>query len=340
MCSPHEAHAAALEAAAEAGLHALCEKPGDPHSPKVFGLKKVLLEGAELYREETKNEETLEKYGRGCPRDWIELNVYEKYPWGGIVLLVLSCLLFFGVPGIIVLSVMLISMPLFAAGIINGIGHHTGYRNFECDDAATNIVPWGIFVGGEELHNNHHAFPTSAKFSMRPWEFDIGWMYITIFSKVGLAKVRKVAPQPEMRPAAGELSAETLRAVVINRMHVLRDYTRQVTLPTLRFERRRSEGSMLARARKVLVRQPSLLDGRARARLDEILENSTALRTVHEFRDRLQALWQSGATISNEKLLEQLKQWCAEAEASGIRFLEDFAARMRTYAISPAPIRA
>ena len=321
--------------------HALCEKPGDPHSPKVFGLKKVLLEGAELYREETKNEETLEKYGRGCPRDWIEVNVYERFPWGGIVLFVLACLFFYGVPGIILLSLLLISMPVFAAGIINGIGHHSGYRNFECDDAATNIVPWGIFVGGEELHNNHHAFPTSAKFSMRPWEFDIGWMYITIFSKLGLAKVKKVAPQPELRPAAGEVSDETLRAVIINRMHVLRDYTRQVTLPALRFERKRSEsGSMLARARKVLVRQPSLLDGRARERLDEILENSATLRTVHEFRDRLQALWQSGAAISNDKLLEQLRQWCAEAEASGIRFLEDFAARMRTYTMGQQPVRA
>ncbi|MEO1595762.1 MAG: fatty acid desaturase [Pseudomonadota bacterium] len=321
--------------------HAMCEKPGDPHSPKVFGLKKVLLEGAELYRDETKNEETIEKYGRGCPRDWIELNVYERFPWGGIVLFVLSCLFFYGVPGIILLSIQLVSMPLFAAGIINGIGHHTGYRNFECDDAATNIVPWGIFVGGEELHNNHHAFPTSAKFSIRPWEFDIGWMYITVFSKLGLAKVNKVAPQPAMRPAAGELNADTLRAVIINRMHVLRDYTKQVTLPTLRFERRSADaGAMLSRAKRVLVRQPSLLDGRARARLDEILDNSATLRTVHEFRDRLQALWQSGAAISNEKLLEQLKQWCAEAEASGIRFLEDFAARMRSYAMSPQPVRA
>ncbi|MEL6366917.1 MAG: fatty acid desaturase, partial [Pseudomonadota bacterium] len=149
--------------------HAYCETENDPHSPQVYGLKKVLLEGAELYKVECKVPETLEKYGRGTPRDWIELNVYERFPWGGITLFVLSCLFFFGVPGIILLSIQLISMPLFAAGIINGVGHHSGYRNFECDDAATNISPIGILVGGEELHNNHHAFPSSAKFSAHRW---------------------------------------------------------------------------------------------------------------------------------------------------------------------------
>ncbi|MEM7612264.1 MAG: fatty acid desaturase [Pseudomonadota bacterium] len=319
--------------------HAFCETEGDPHSPQVFGLKKVLLEGAELYRDETRNPETIEKYGRGTPNDWLERNIYTRFPWGGIVICVLADLLLFGVPGIILIAIQMISMPLFAAGIINGIGHHTGYRNFECDDAARNIFPWGVFVGGEELHNNHHAFPTSAKFSMRPWEFDIGWMYIRVFSALGLANVKKIAPQPERGAANSDVSIETLRAIIVNRMHVLRDYTREVTLPTLDFERRREQGNeMLAKARKVLVRQPALLDGKARARLDEILENSSTLKTVHEFRDRLQTLWKSGATISNEKLLEQLREWCAEAEASGIRVLQDFADRIRGYALSPQPL--
>ncbi len=321
--------------------HAFCETVDDPHSPQIHGLKKVLLEGAELYKVEAKNEETLEKYGRGCPRDWIELNVYERFPWGGIVLLVLVDLLLFGAPGILLIAAQLVSMPLFAAGIINGVGHHTGYRNFECDDAARNILPWGVFVGGEELHNNHHAFPTSAKFSMQPWEFDIGWMYITIFSKLGLAKVKKVAPRPAIVADKPDVSIDTLRAVIVNRMHVLRDYTRHVTLPTLRTERSTAGSELIAKARKkLLVRQPALLDGTARAKLDEILDNSTMLKTVHEFRESLQALWNSGANLSNEKLLEQLRDWCAEAEASGIRYLQEFAARIRMYAMSPQPLRA
>ncbi|MEL6302662.1 MAG: fatty acid desaturase [Pseudomonadota bacterium] len=319
--------------------HAYCETENDPHSPQVYGLKKVLLEGAELYKVECKVPETLEKYGRGTPRDWIELNVYERFPWGGITLFVLSCLFFFGVPGIILLAIQLISMPLFAAGIINGVGHHSGYRNFECDDAATNISPIGIFVGGEELHNNHHAFPTSAKFSMRPWEFDIGWMYIKIFEFFGLCKVNKVAPTPQRLKDQDEISLETLRAIVVNRMHVLRDYTREVTLPTLKFEREQG-ANLVSRAKRLLVRQPSLLNERARQRLDTMLENSATLRTVHEFRERLQTLWKSGAAISNEQLLEQLRQWCAEAEASGIRALQEFADRVRGYAMQPTPVRA
>lgn len=313
--------------------HAFCETEDDPHSPQTYGLKKVLLEGAELYKDEVKNQETIEKYGRGTPRDWIELNVYERFPWGGITLLVFADLLLFGAPGIFLIAGQLISMPLFAAGIINGVGHHTGYRNFECDDAARNISPVGIFVGGEELHNNHHAFPTSAKFSMRPWEFDIGWMYIQIFSFLGLCKVNKVAPQPQRLKDQNDVSLETLRAVIVNRMHVLRDYTREVTLPTIKFEREQGV-NLVRKARRVLVRQPKILDGSARERLDSILESSTTLKTVHEFRERLQNLWKSGSAISNERLLEQLREWCREAEASGIRVLQDFAARVRGYAMA------
>ncbi|MEQ8206431.1 MAG: transposase, partial [Woeseia sp.] len=244
----------------------------------------------------------------------------------------------FGVPGITMIAIQLASMPLFAAGIINGLGHHTGYRNFECDDAATNLVPWGLFIGGEELHNNHHAFPTSAKFSMRRWEFDIGWMYITLLRTVGLAKVRKVAPRPliEDQPAA-HADIENLRAIIVNRMHVLRDYSRQVTLPVLKRERAVAAGNRaLKRARTLLIRQPSLLDESARERLSHLLSDHATLRTVHEFRERLTALW-NGANVNNEKLLSQLRDWCAEAEASGIKSLEDFAERLRCYRLQPAP---
>lgn len=313
--------------------HAFCETPDDPHSPQIYGLKKVLLEGAELYRAEKNNQETLEKFGRGAPDDWIERNVYLRFPWAGIVLTVIADLLLFGVPGIIIIAIQMVSMPLFAAGVINGLGHHTGYRNFECDDAATNLLPWGLLVGGEELHNNHHAFPTSAKFSVRRWEFDIGWLYINAFRALGLARVKKVAPKPILKTPRPHVDLDILRAVIVNRMHVLRDYTRQVTLPVLQKESAKAGDAALKRARKLFVRQPQLLDEPSRHRLGELLSDNAALHTVHEFRERLRRLW-SGANVSNDKLLQQLKDWCAEAEASGIKVLEDFAMRLRSYRLA------
>jgi stearoyl-CoA desaturase (delta-9 desaturase) len=312
--------------------HAFCETKDDPHSPQIYGLKKVLLEGAELYRAEKDNHETMEKFGRGTPDDWLEKNVYLRVPYGGILIMLFTDLLLFGVPGITIFAFQMASMPLFAAGIINGLGHHSGYRNFECDDAATNLVPWAFFIGGEELHNNHHAFPTSAKFSVRRWEFDIGWLYITILRFLGLAKVNKVAPRPVLQKKPdSNLDIENLRAIIINRMHVLRDYTKQVTLPVFKKERALAAGGTAFRkAQKLLVRRPVLLDENARKRLSELLDDNAALQTVHEFRERLSELW-SGANVSNDRLLAQLKEWCVEAEASGIKVLEDFAQRLRSY---------
>ncbi len=316
--------------------HAYCETEDDPHSPQIYGLRKVLLEGAELYQTETAKTETLEKFGRGTPDDWVERNIYLRFPHAGITLTVFADLILFGVPGIVIIAVQMAAMPVFAAGVINGLGHYWGYRNFECDDAATNLVPWAVLIGGEELHNNHHAFPTSAKFSLRRWEFDIGWMYIRIFSALGLAKVRKVAPQPVLEEPGPQVDLENLKAIIVNRMHVLRDYSRQVTLPVLKHEKAMAAGNRaLRRARRLLVRRPQLLDDKAKARLGELLSNNAALNTVHDFGERLQALW-SGAHVSNERLLAQLKQWCAEAEASGIKVLEDFAARLRAYHLAPA----
>ncbi|MDX1402912.1 MAG: fatty acid desaturase [Woeseiaceae bacterium] len=317
--------------------HAFCETEDDPHSPQIYGLKKVLLEGAELYREEKNNPQTIEKYGRGAPNDWLERNVYLRIPYGGIILMLVADVILFGVPGISIFAFQMASMPVFAAGIINGLGHHSGYRNFECDDAATNLTPWAIFIGGEELHNNHHAFPTSAKFSVRRWEFDIGWMYITILRYLGLVKVNKVAPRPLLQPQPDpHIDLDNLRAIIVNRMHVLRDYTRHVTMPVLRIEKARAAGdSALRRARTLLVRRPRLLDDRAKRRLRQLLDDNTALQTVHEFRERLSELW-SGAHVSNEKLLAQLRQWIAEAEASGIQVLEDFAQRLRSYQLASA----
>ena len=318
--------------------HAFCETEDDPHSPQIYGLKKVLLEGAELYRDEKGNAETVEKYGRGTPDDWLEKNVYERVPYGGIILLVIAYLLLFGVPGITMIAIQMASMPVFAAGILNGVGQYYGYRNFECDDAATNLVPWAFLIGGEELHNNHHAFPTSAKFSVRKWEFDIGWLYIRLFSALGLARVNRVAPQPVIESTPeDELDIETLRAIIVNRMHVLRDYTRHVTLPVFKREKRHAKGNRAMRkARVLLVRRPSLLDENARARLRGLLDDNASLKTVHEFREKLSEIWSGATNVSNESLLEQLRQWCREAEASGIQVLEDFAARLRSYQMATA----
>jgi len=319
--------------------HARCETPDDPHSPQVEGLKKVLLEGAELYRNEARNAETLRKYGRGTPEDWLERRVYgAAHNYLGIVLMVVLFLLLFGVPGIIMIAVQLVSQPLLAAGIVNGVGHYAGYRNFESADASRNVTPWGLFLGGEELHNNHHAFPSSARFSVLRWEVDIGWGALRVLEAFRLAKVRRTAPMPVMIPARQSVDLETVRAIVVARMHVMRDYTRMVTVPTLRAEfaaLRTRIPERAGRMRLLLVRETTLLDVAARRRLNEMLENSQALATVHEFRERLKAIW-SGSATSNEGLIVQFREWCAQAEASGVRSLQDFAASLRGYSLRTA----
>jgi stearoyl-CoA desaturase (delta-9 desaturase) len=318
--------------------HAYCETDGDPHSPKVFGLRTVLLRGAELYRAEAANPQTVEKYSKGTPDDWIERNLYRRYSNGGIVLLVVTDILLFGVPGIILLSIQLLTMPLLAAGVINGLGHARGYRNFETDDASTNLWPFAFFVAGEELHNNHHAFPSSAKFSLRRGEIDLGWLHIKLLAALGLVEIRRVAPQPELANAPGTLDLAALRAIIINRMHVLRHYSQSVTLPVLRAELERvgeNAGAALRRARRFLSRHPSMLDATSRQRLDELTSKHPSFKTVLEFRTELKALW-SGAHRSNEHLLADVRAWCTKAEASGIQKLQDFAGYLRSF----APVQA
>ena len=317
--------------------HARCETVDDPHSPQILGLKKVLLEGAELYQAEAKNKETVEKYGRGCPDDWLERHLYSR-PELGIAIFSITYLVLFGVPGIIMIAAQMASQPLLAAGIVNGVGHYYGYRNFECEDASRNVVPWGLIIGGEELHNNHHAFPSSAKFSIQSWEFDIGWLWIRMLSVFGLAKVRRVAPRPALEPGRKVIDLETARAVIVNRMHVLRSYTRSVSVPVLKRELAslKEKGRTLPRrARRLITRQPSLLDAAARQRLSDLLDKSQTLKTVQEFRGRLQDIW-SGATVSNDRLIAQLREWCQQAEASGIRSLQEFAQSLRGYTVGPS----
>lgn len=311
--------------------HALVEREGDPHSPKVFGLRKVLTEGAELYRSEAKIGATLEKYGRGTPDDWVEKNIYSRFSVFGIYLVLVVDVILFGVIGLTLFAIQMLTMPVFAAGVINGLGHAKGYRNFETDDTSTNLTPIAVFIGGEELHNNHHAFPTSARFSARWYEFDAGWMYIRILAALGLCKVRRLAPQPAVADSPRAVDIQTLTAVLQNRMHVLRNYTRKVTLPVFRREKRVNRGNeTLRRARKLLVSGPILLDEAAKARLARLLEDNLALRTVHEYRQQLLELW-GQANVSNERLIRQLKEWCNRAESSGIDALHDFSANLRGY---------
>ena len=318
--------------------HALCERDGDPHSPVVFGLKRVLLEGAELYRVEARTDETLEKYGRGCPDDWVERNIYCRFPVAGCWLVLFIDVILFGPIGITIFAIQMLAMPVFAAGVINGLGHAKGYRNFECDDASTNLTPIALLIGGEELHNNHHAFPTSAKFSVRWWEFDIGWMYINILRALGLCRVRRTAPKITLADAPRAVDLETVKAVLTNRMHVMREYSRKVTLPVLRTEKAAARGDALLRnARRLLVSRPSLLDDNGKARLGKLLDDHAALRTVHEFGEQLTQLWEQ-ANVSNDKLVAQLREWCARAEASGIEVLEEFAQRLRGYVPAPMPV--
>jgi stearoyl-CoA desaturase (delta-9 desaturase) len=318
--------------------HALCEREGDPHSPMIFGLKRVVLEGAELYKREAAKAETLEKYGKGTPDDWVERNIYSRFDYTGIGLLVVLNLILFGAAGIILIAVELVSMPILAAGIVNGVCHAKGYRNFETNDASTNLWPIGIFIGGEELHNNHHAFPTSARFSLRKGEIDIGWLQLKLFSALGLARIRRVASEPDLGSVAQAPDLEALRAVMINRMHVLRAYMHKVTLPVLRRECEAvgsNARALLPKVRRWLTWQPQMLEESDRHKLGELKAQLPAFRLVLDFRNELKLLWE-GAHTSNERLLDDFRQWCRRAEESGNQYLREFAAYLRSYQPIPA----
>jgi len=319
--------------------HARCEQPEDPHSPVIYGLKKVVLEGAELYIKEARKPETLEKYGKGTPDDWLERNVYSRYSYTGIGILVVLNIVVFGAPGIIMTAVGLATMPFFAAGIINGVCHAKGYRNFETNDASTNLWRIGLFVAGEELHNNHHAFPTSARFSMRPDEVDMGWLHLKVLSWLGLARIKRVAAQPDLTGEARNPDLDALRAVIVNRMHVLRHYANSVTVPVLRREVEHlgeNANAVVNAARRLLAWQPDMLDESSRRHLAELVACHPTLKTVLEYRNGLKSIWE-GANRSNERLLADFRAWCAAAEASGIHGLEDFVAYLKSFRALPEP---
>jgi stearoyl-CoA desaturase (Delta-9 desaturase) len=311
--------------------HAFADQPGDPHSPVIFGLKKVVLEGYELYRHAATDPHTLEYYGRGTPDDWIERNLYSRWPPAGIFLFILAELILFGVPAIVMVAIHMAAQPFFAGGVINGVGHRLGYRSFEMASTATNIVPWGLLVGGEELHNNHHAFPRSARFAVQPWEIDIGWLWIRLFRALGLARVRREAPCPHLVAQRTTLDAETARALFTNRMHVLRDYARRVVRPVCReLARREPEGAVPRTAPMLLIRHPALLAEEAHRVLHDLLARYEVLRAVVEFRESLQQAW-NGMSASQSGAVQHLRDWCVRAEASGIQALREFAVRLRDY---------
>ena len=314
--------------------HAFADQPGDPHSPVIFGLKRVVLEGYELYTAAARDPYILEHYGRGTPDDWLERKLYSRWPAAGIVLFILAELALFGVPGVVMVAVHMAAQPFFAGGVINGVGHRLGYRSFEMASTATNILPWGLLVGGEELHNNHHAFPRSARFAVQPWEIDIGWLWIRLFRALGLAEVRRVAPHPQFIPARSALDADTVRALFTNRMHVLRDYARRVVRPVCReLARREPAGAVPRIAPMLLIRHPALLAEEARRMLADLLARYEVLRVVVEFRESLQHAW-NAAAANQGGAVQQLREWCVRAEASGIRALREFALRLRDYSVA------
>ena len=312
--------------------HAKCETPEDPHSPQVLGLSKVLWEGAELYQAEAKNAETLERYGHGTPDDWLERNVYTRHANKGIVLMLILDVILFGPIGLTIWAVQMLWIPFFAAGVINGIGHYWGYRNFACEDASTNIVPWGILIGGEELHNNHHAYGSSAKLSNRWYEFDIGWLYIRTLEILGLANVKKVAPRVRWGEIKHFCDAELLHAVITHRYDVLTRYARAI---------RKITGQELARLggnmpkRKQVLRWLNLdkadLKTEERDSLAKVLAGSERLKQLYQMRQELAAIW-SRSSASREQLVFQLQDWCRKAEESGIEALSQFSLKLRSYA--------
>lgn len=316
--------------------HARCETAEDPHSPQVLGIGKVLLEGAELYRVAAVNQETLDKFGGGTPDDWLERNLYTRHNALGIGLMLVVDLLLFGPLGLTIWAVQMAWIPVTAAGIINGAGHYWGYRNFDAEDASTNLLPWGILIGGEELHNNHHSYASSARLSNKWYEFDIGWMYIQLLSACGLAKVKKVAPKVRFDWGKTRCDLDTLQAVITHRFYVMKKYkillrkAYKDEMKKLRAYRQGQEVAMLKSIKHWLHLDVEALPLQHKQVLDSTLDHSERLRTIYQLKHELASIWARSAA-TQEQLLKNLEEWCHRAEASGIQALEEFSQRLRCY---------
>ena len=319
--------------------HAAVETAEDPHSPVVHGIKKVLLTGAELYQRNARNQDIIDQYGFGTPDDWVERHLYTGRSFLGIGLMFTSNIILYGPLGVTIGAIQMMWIPIFAAGIINGVAHWRGYRNFETSDCSTNIVPWGVLIGGEELHNNHHAFASSAKFSVRPWEFDLGWMYIRLMEMCGLAEVRKVAPpRPAVDTDKPAADFETLSAIVGSRLHVMADFSRMVIKRVHREEVRNASHDARWKRKPLvpgMVRADERLNEAERGALRDALRQSERLEVVYSFRQRLQAIYEQRSE-SREALLRLIQEWCQQAETTGIQALQDYARILRGY--TPAAV--
>jgi stearoyl-CoA desaturase (delta-9 desaturase) len=314
--------------------HAKCETEEDPHSPMHKGIKTVFWKGVELYREARGDRESIEKYGKGCPEDWIERKVYTPHATMGPTLLLFISFALFGLPGVAIWAIQMAWIPFWAAGVVNGLGHWWGYRNFETTDTATNLTPWGFWIGGEELHNNHHAFPSSAKFALRKFEFDIGWAAIKTFEAMGLAKVLRVAPALDVRPNIPVPDGETIKALLAHRFQAMTDFQRNVLKPALREEA--SAAAALPRpVRKGLSDDGRWLKPEAREQLNAWVAQHPRIRALVEHRARLAAVLEARGNDA-AGTLQNLQAWCREAEASGIRALQDFSARLKGYQLQSA----
>ncbi len=309
--------------------HAKCEREGDPHSPVVYGIQKVFWQGSGLYRAEAKNQDTLERYGHNTPNDWIERHLYTKHSALGVSLMLIINVALFGFAGLTVWAVQLAWIPITAAGIINGIGHWWGYRNFEAQDASTNISPWGILIGGEELHNNHHTYPTSAKLSVKPYEFDIGWMYISLLSTLGLATVKKTPPRAaygDVRPVADE---KTLEALIANRYEVMATYARGLRSVVAGEAAKLGDAAAVRTARRWMHRDAEKVPADAQAKLEQARQASPAIDKMVKMREELRQIWLN-TSHSREQLATDLQAWCKRAEDSGIAALREFSMKLRS----------
>ncbi len=319
--------------------HAKVETEEDPHSPQVKGIGKVFWRGVELYREARAQRADMEQYGKGAPDDWVERHIYTPHANLGPVVLFFVNAVLFGLPGVALWAIQMAWIPFWAAGVVNGLGHWWGYRNFESADTSTNLTPWAFWIGGEELHNNHHAFPSSARFSMRRWEFDIGWQAIRLLERLGLAKVLRVAPKLDIRPNISVPDADTLRALLSHRFQAMTDYQRNVFKPALREEAAAAGARMREllpkRLRRGLVDDGRWLKPDARQQLHDWVAERPRISTLVEHRARLAALLEARSHDAAERL-RQLQAWCHDAEASGIAALQAYAARLKGYALRGA----
>lgn len=310
--------------------HAKVDTIDDPHSPQIHGLKKVLLQGAELYRKEKCNQETLDRYGHGTPDDWLERNIYTKHSAAGNVALLIINFALFGFIGITIWAIQMAWVPFFAGGVINGVGHAIGYRNFECKDASRNIIPLGIFIAGEELHNNHHTYGTSAKFSVKWWEIDLGWSIIRLLQLVGLAKPKFIAPQAKLTARKSNIDHDTLKTLLTHRYQVLADYRKIVISPVFQAERKKRQQVLSGEAHTLLIRDTSLITESKQHVLHTVLEQNPMLNNVYQLRVALQNIW-ARSTDSQQVLLKRLQEWCQQAEDSGVEVLRNFVMRIKGY---------